>query len=111
MPLTPVISQNSQKSVLYRTRTMRFGNGYEQRAADGTNPIEDSWTISWENVPTTDKNTILTALNTVQGFDYLTWTPPDETAKKFVVDGQVSISNNSGGIWTVSVAVRQVRDL
>ena len=112
MPLTTKISQSSGRTRDYRTIRIRYGNGYEQRAADGINATEDRWVLLWENMSLTDYNTVQNALNTSAGVDYFNWTPfGDTTSKKFVIDGQVQVSPQSGGLYSLSVPMRQVFDL
>ena len=112
MPTGVAISQSSAKQTTWRIISMKLGNGYEQRAADGVNAAEVNWSAVWENITSSEKTTIVNALNSTGGWDYLTWTDPDDgVARKFVIDGAMSISVASGQLYTVSVPLRQVFDL
>lgn len=111
LPLTDYISQSSAQSTKYATLKVRFGNGYEQRTPDGINTTQRSWTITYNNLSTTDRNTVWTFLNTVQGTAWWTWTPPGGTSLKWVVDGDVQERVLSGNLYTISFTARQVFDL
>lgn len=109
LPLTNLISQGS--SVNYKNRVLqaRFGDGYDQTAPDGINNIVAEWSLRYENLTTSEKNTLVNALNACGSWDYLTWAPPSESSKKFKVtsDGY-AITPSSGDLWNVSFALRQV---
>ena len=113
LPLTSLLSTNSGKQTSFKTIKAQFGDGYSQRAADGLNSKVDSWSLSWPNLSSTDKETIITALDAVGGWDYLTWTPFGEsTEKKFIVKDGYSISYVEGGAWfNVSTNIVQVFDV
>lgn len=68
-----------------RIRVVAFGDGYEQRQADGINARNDVWDLTFENRSNSDTAAIvgfLEARNAVEAFD---WTPPNEaTAIKVV---------------------------
>jgi phage-related protein len=62
-------------AIKLRTLSAKFGDGYEQVAADGINNIEQSWPISIlglaaEVTPARD------FLNARQGYQSFFWTPP-----------------------------------
>lgn len=66
-------SKASQPSV----RTVRFGDGYEQRLSFGLNQNPKSWSLSFTNITETDSDTIETFLDARAddnaSFD---WQPP-----------------------------------
>ena len=68
-----------------RVRIAQFGDGYEQRAAEGINSRAQSWNLQFNNRTNTEAGNILAFLearNAVEAFD---WTPPnEETAIKVV---------------------------
>jgi len=45
-----VPSSTSQRTQTYRMLSYKYGNGYEQRAADGINPLVDTQTINFDNL-------------------------------------------------------------
>lgn len=114
LPLTSKLANSCTKQTAFRTLKAQFGDGYSQRAADGTNATIDSWSITWEYLSSDDKDTIVSALNSVGGWDYLTWTPFGEaTSKKFVLkEGSYSITFSEGGTYfNISTGLIQVFDV
>ena len=68
-------------SVTYRprVRAVRFGDGYEQRVADGVNTGTDAWNLTFAvrtDVEALDILNFLAARGGVEAFD---WTPPNES--------------------------------
>lgn len=111
LPLATEIDQASSGSTQFRVLINRYGNGYEQRAADGLNNNLATWEVSWEGLTLTSFNTIVSAIETAKGVDYFTWTAPgDASSKKWVIE-TYSRKNTSGGIYGVSATLRQVADL
>jgi phage-related protein len=67
-----------------RVRVASFGDGYEQRVADGINVNAQVWNLQFNNRTNTEAGDILTFLaarNAVEAFD---WTPPNGSAIKVV---------------------------
>lgn len=108
MPLTTKISESSSKTSNYRTLTSKFGDGYAQRTPDGTNSKVDVWDVKWSPLTLTERNTVVTILDLVGGWDYITWTPPGEgAAKKFVINGGYS-ENITAVYYNIGVKLEQV---
>lgn len=108
MPLTTKISENSSKTSNYRTLSSKFGDGYAQRAPDGINSKVDVWDLKWSPLNLTDRNTVVTILDLVGGWDYINWLPPGESvSKKFVINGGYSESYVSS-YYNISVKLEQV---
>lgn len=82
---------------------MSFGDGYEQRVADGINTLKEEWSANFSLRTRTEIDAIdsfLTARNGVESFD---WTTPKGVTRKFVCktwtpvymyDGNCSLSAN-----------------
>lgn len=106
------VSQSSARSTSNEISTIRFGNGYEQRAPVGINYKRDRWSVTWEALDGAEKATIVTFLQAISDGSYTTWTTPlDAASKKFVLDGEWSITNRGGDIWSISCTLRQVFDI
>lgn len=116
MPLQSAISQNSTRRVKQRLLVSSFGEGYAQTAADGTNSIFEEWSISWENVTASERNTITTALQQA-AVDFINWTPTefgDSVAKRYQIIPERTAelyteSQIGGSVYTISTNIRQVR--
>ena len=112
MPHTDLISQSSSKQTKFRTRVAQFGDGYTQRQPDGINGKIDVWTVNWENVNDTIRDQIINVLDVVEGWDYIIWTPPDDSVEhKFRIPDGYSYTIHSGSIHSISVVLEQVFDL
>ena len=64
-----------------RTRTVRFGDGYEHRLLFGLNQNPKVFDLTWNNLTETDSDTIETFLDAraVDGASF-TYTPPNESS-------------------------------
>lgn len=66
-----------------RIRTATFGDGYEQRLADGINNAPRSWALTFTR-PTVEADAILAFFEARNGAESFDWTPPYGAAGKFV---------------------------
>jgi phage-related protein len=76
------VSYGAQKSSAPKTRTIQFGDGYQQRILEGLpshmNPKE--WQLTWDNITETDADTIEDFLDArAEDSASFDWSPPDET--------------------------------
>ena len=109
LPLTNLIDQSASMKRSFRVKKAEFGNGYEQVAPDGINPARDEWSIPYVNLTSGERDTVLAALNAVQGWDYLTWLAPgDIDAKKWRMTEQGYSMSSDGNLWTINVNLRQI---
>lgn len=63
-----------------RIKSVNFGDGYEQRQADGINPLRETWSLNFTNRDIAEIDAIedfLLARGGVENFD---WTPPRASA-------------------------------
>lgn len=66
-----------------RIRTATFGDGYEQRLADGINNAPRSWALTFTQ-PTVEADAILAFFEARNGAESFDWTPPYGAPGKFV---------------------------
>lgn len=69
-----------------RVRRIKFGDGYEQRTADGINTKSETWDLAFVGLTDAEADAIdafLTARNAVEAFD---WVTPAGDAIKAVCD-------------------------
>jgi phage-related protein len=108
LPLTTFISPESARKRSFKTKRAEFGNGYAQSAPDGINNVKDVWNITYELLTDTNRGTLTSVLNTVQTWDYLTWTAPgDSTSKRWLMTSDGYTEKTSGVYWTVSFTLEQ----
>ena len=109
LPLSGMVSQGATRKRRNRVLTAKFGDGYSQEAPDGTNALYDEWSLRFENLTTSERATLWAALDAVGSWDYLTWTPPGDTSKKWKVTADGVTENPvSGDMYSVSFTLRQV---
>ena len=91
-----------------RVRVARFGDGYEQRQADGLNVRAAVWSLTFDNRDNTEAAALLAFLqsrNAVEAFD---WTPPYEASAIRVVCREWSKSIPLYNSTTISAQFEQV---
>ena len=60
-----------------RVLTAKFGDGYEQRAVDGINNLNETYTLTFKTRPKADIDDIVAFLNSKQNVTKFTLTLPD----------------------------------
>jgi phage-related protein len=75
---------SAQRTVKPRVRAVRFGDGYEQRTADGINTQPALWSLTFNNRTTAEADTIETFFSTQAGMNAFDWTPPLGSAGRFI---------------------------
>lgn len=93
-----------------RVRLAQFGDGYEQRTADGLNTRPRKLTVDWPNLVLADKDTILNFLRARNGVDAFFWTPPGESTAIKVKAPTWTVKRTSGPYWSISVTFQEVFD-
>jgi len=91
-----------------RVRRVAFGDGYEQRQADGINTQPATWDLQFQNRTDTETATIidfLEARGAVEAFD---WTPPNEASAIRVVCREWSKSVDRANLNMVSAQFIEV---
>ena len=97
-----------------------FGDGYEQRLADGINSVKETFTVSFARRPKADIDDIIFFLDSKKGVTAFDFTIPDsnvdigsfpdgthETTIKVVCD-DFSISYDYGDFYSASAKFRRV---
>ena len=105
------ISYGARKRSAPKTRTVKFGDGYEQRLLYGIpahmNPKE--WSVTWNNISETDADTIETFLNArAEDSASFDWTPPDETTSYKWVCTEWEKTIDYPTLSTINATFRQV---
>jgi phage-related protein len=83
-------SSGSQLGEEPRVRRVVFGDGYEERAPDGLNPIAQSWELSFDRVSAIDGDAIVAFFRLHQAVQAFIWWPPRAAAAIRVVCTQWS---------------------
>lgn len=90
-----------------RVRQVSFGDGYEQRSADGINTIRAVWSLSFNARTDAERDGILDFLEARGGVESFDWTPPTGAAGKFVCR-EWNASLEAFGINNVNATFEQV---
>jgi phage-related protein len=85
LPIQPDYSSNLSKQP--KVRKVGFGDGYEQRAADGLNNNPDKWSLSWDELTAAEIATLLDFFDGLGGVTAFSWQSPYALSpKKYVCD-------------------------
>lgn len=99
---------SAQLTVKPRVRVVRFGDGYEQRQADGINNAPQAWALTFANRTDTDTVGIQNFLAARAGVEAFTWTPPDSATSIKVVCREWQKTMNRHNLNTVTATFEQV---
>lgn len=66
-----------------RFKEAKFGDGYEQRYADGLNSVSEVWSLAFTNRDNTDIDAIITFLKARAGVEVFDWETPNGDTLKF----------------------------
>lgn len=97
----------AQKTSAPAVRTVRFGDGYEQRLTFGVNQNPKQWDLTW-NISETDADTIETFLDARAGQENFDWTPPGEATSYKWICSQWNKSIPYLNRATITATFRQV---
>ncbi len=78
------ISFSSNGSVNMRVLEAQFGDGYNQRAADGLNSISTDWSLVWTARPDADITILTDFFRSKFGFEIFLFTPPNDIERQYV---------------------------
>ena len=90
-----------------------FGDGYEQRLADGINSVTETFSVSFKTRPKADISNIIGYLGYLKGATAFSFTIPDsnavgtETTIKVVCDG-FDVTYDYGDFYSASAKFRRV---
>lgn len=109
---SPPISPNVQTTTTFTSNVVQasFGDGYEQTATIGLNPVSGVYSMNWDILSVADRNTIEAFLSDHGGAQAFHYTLPSEsTARKFKCKTWTRGSN--GALFTLRAEFREVFDL
>ena len=89
--------RNMAKTSTPRVRVQQFGDGYEQRAVEGINNINESYTVMFQNRERAEADDIIAFFDTQAGVTAFGFTIPDTnstTTTTATVNGAVSSSTS-----------------
>lgn len=98
----------AQASYKPRVRLVQFGDGYEQRQADGINNKPQTWTLQFSNRNNTETDAIKAFLNARAGAEAFNWTPPNESTPIVVVCREWQVATVRYNLNNLSMSFQQV---
>ena len=90
-----------------RVRVAKFGDGYEQRSAEGINAIQEVWSLSFNTRTNAERDAIRAFLRARAGVEAFDWTTPLGTVGKWVCRDW-SVSMRAAGVNDMSFTFEQV---
>lgn len=88
-------------------RTVKFGDGYEQRLAYNLNYQPKEWSLQFANRTDAERDNILSFLRARGGVESFDWTDPNGYAGKWVCEGW-TVSQESYNFNNIDATFRQV---
>lgn len=108
LPFIGYISQSAQADVTFAIDTVRYGDGYEQRAPKGLKTSYQSWNITCEGLTLSTYQSLLSAAEASGGVTSFTWTPPGSASSRNFVIRSYSATAMSGDIYSISAKLEEV---
>lgn len=94
-----------------RVRSVKFGDGYEQRLAYGINTAPQVWDLSFAQRDDTEASGIEAFLAAANGVDWFYWTPPNGATQYKFICREWQRSLDKANLNTVTCKFEQVFDL
>jgi phage-related protein len=94
-----------------RVLKVEFGDGYSQRAADGYNNNPVMLSLMWNNLTTSEKDSIIAFLSARKGYQSFWYTYNDETTPKAYVCEEFDYEHTDPTNYTINATFRQVYDI
>ena len=86
LPVLPIEPYNTLRvNRTPRVRRIQFGDGYQQRVADGIHNNPQRWSVSYERQRGVDIETLEAFFTGLGGVDAFQWTPPGESSPRAFV--------------------------
>lgn len=98
----------SQAAYKPRVRVAQFGDGYQQRVADGINSNPAAWPVAFSNRDDTERDGILAFLEARNGTESFDWTPPFGGSAIKVTCSEWSWTPVRYNVNTVTASFKQV---
>jgi phage-related protein len=111
LPVTPSQSGYTEETS-YRVQTAKFGDGYEQRVADGINFKILNVTLTCALLNATEKNNLVGFFNARGGYESFYYTLSSEASPRlWVCQDPIQVLATEANLWNVTFKLREVFDL
>lgn len=98
----------ASKQLRPRVTAIKFGDGYEQRVAQGLNTQLEIWNLNFANRSQVDADAIDAFLRARGGVESFDWTPPDAAASKKFVCREWTRVIQKANLYSISATFEQV---
>lgn len=96
----------------FRVLIAPFGDGYNQRAADGLNSVKRTWSVVWTARPDADIDSLYNFLIALVGYEKFQWTAPDESSPRdWICKESLNKTPITAGYSTLKAVFEEVFDL
>ena len=102
---------SSSGSHQFRTLKAGFGDGYSQRAADGINPLESDYNLSWTLESVTNFNSMKAFMDARGGYEAFNYTIPGATESEKFICEQYGEVWEQGALKGFTATLKKVYDL
>ena len=93
-----------------RVRGAKFGDGYEQRAVDGLNPLPQAWSLVFSRCEESIAREIDEFLQARGGWEAFFWNPPNTLTTIKIICRKWSLRLDEYATQTVTASFEQVFD-
>ena len=104
LPFAPQFSSRAKRQP--RVRKSGFGDGYEQRTADGLNVIRDEWDLVF-TLKRADAESLLSFFDGLQGVSRFQWTAPGQSQALNYICDDWNYQLLSTGAMTINAHIYQ----
>lgn len=107
-PIDP--SVKSLAEIKFRTRSVEFGDGYEEVTGDGINNIRHYWQLTFEALTQSEADDIIDFFLDGGGYTVFQYTvPSDSTQRNYRLDGEsITKMPKEGALYEVSFKIKEV---
>jgi phage-related protein len=100
-------SYSAQGETTARVVTVKFGDGYQQRAGDGINTLPRTWSVQFKNFDRAVADQIDAFLRARGGIEAFVWQPPLGTTSKWLC-GKWQLSSEGPYLASISATFEEV---
>lgn len=95
------------RTVSFKIRKVEFGDGYTQESPDGINFRRFSFSLRWENIDNTQKDTIDDFLIARGGYQTFLWYNPEDLTTYKVKCKEWTVEYVNPNVWNISATFEQ----
>ena len=102
-----LVPDTYSRSVVFKIKSVEFGDGYTQQMPDGLNFRRFNFSLRWENIDTTQKDTIDDFLVARGGYQTFLWYNPEDLTTYKVKCKEWTVEYVNPNVWNVTATFEQ----